>query len=428
MVVVTATAPDGTGAEDVTCFLDSVSINYGRDDADAQPDAATATLELSWDTATDALPGTVDVGSRITVTAYPTGLAEPGYVRFVGAVTDATLGWDDQGEDTPEAAIGQVIAAAPLGDLSRRIVGDTPWAQQLDGARVAAILAAAEYPADPAQVDPGTVAILARDVDAQSALELAQGVAADAGGIVWHDRAGVIRYADAVHRVNTAIAVTLDACDLLVSPQWVRNTGGLVNKVSIAYGPTPEDGEQPTYAAQNAASVAQRGRYEYSASTQLAALADAQAMAQLLLVRNAEPVWIMSALPVDTADLDLERTAVLLGLDMHSLIALTGLPSIGHAPTSAALWVEGWRETWTADAWDLELWVTGYCRTSPPPTWDRVPNTVTWANVADTYGDITWDDATCLGPLPSQGRWADVPATLRWDKVPAATAWDTWKG
>jgi hypothetical protein len=41
---------------------------------------------------------------------------------------------------------------------------------------------------------------------------------------------------------------------------------------------------------------------------------------------------------------------------------------------------------------------------------------------------MTWDDATCLGPQPSLGRWADVPASLRWDQVPAATTWDTWTG
>jgi hypothetical protein len=66
--------------------------------------------------------------------------------------------------------------------------------------------------------------------------------------------------------------------------------------------------------------------------------------------------------------------------------------------------------------------VSGYCRTVPPPRWDDLNPTWTW----DTIGTLTWDQATCIGPQPDRGRWADVPATLRWDQIPPATTWDTW--
>jgi hypothetical protein len=41
---------------------------------------------------------------------------------------------------------------------------------------------------------------------------------------------------------------------------------------------------------------------------------------------------------------------------------------------------------------------------------------------------LTWDGSTCLGPLPSTGRWADVSASLRWDETDALITWDTWRG
>jgi hypothetical protein len=148
-------------------------------------------------------------------------------------------------------------------------------------------------------------------------------------------------------------------------------------------------------------------------------------MANLLLTRNAAPVWILTDLPVALADLDPARTAQLLDLELHALVAVTGMPATGSLPTTTSLWVEGWTETLTWGGHDLSLHVSGYCRTVPPPQWDDLAPTLTWDTVPAA---MTWDDATCLGPQPSLGRWADVPASTRWDTIPAATTWDTWKG
>jgi hypothetical protein len=199
----------------------------------------------------------------------------------------------------------------------------------------------------------------------------------------------------------------------------------LVNDVSVGYGPVPEEGEQPRYLADNPTSKDRYGEYDVSVATQLALLADATAMGNLLLARNAYPVWVMDNLPVDMKGLDLDQTIAVLSLDMHSLVTLTGLPVAGEAPTSAALWVEGWTERLAFGEHDIELAVSGYCRTVPAPRWDDVDPNWTWDTT--NPASLTWDDATCMGPLPNRGRWADVPASLRWDRVPAGTTWDTWK-
>jgi hypothetical protein len=127
---------------------------------------------------------------------------------------------------------------------------------------------------------------------------------------------------------------------VLVTPTWRRTTEGLVNEVSIGYGPEPtgdEGGEQPRVIVSAPASIGRYGRYFYTAATMLAAQADAAALANLLMVRNSSPVWIMAALPVDTGDLSPDEYAALLGLGMHDLIALTGMPAIGTATTSSWL-------------------------------------------------------------------------------------------
>jgi hypothetical protein len=267
------------------------------------------------------------------------------------------------------------------------------------------------------------VQLLARDIDSAQALDVAHGAATSASGVVWQTRAGELRYADADHRRGTLSTLTLDACDILVTPTWRRTIEGLVNEVSVGYGVAPEGGEQPRFTEASAASQARWGHYEYSSATELAALADAQQIGRLLLARNSSPVWVMAALPVDVSGLDADAYAALLGLDMHSLLTLTGLPSISTTPTSANLWVEGWRETLGWGVHELELVVSGYCRTAPPPRWDDLDPSWTW----DELPPITWDEAACLGPPANLGRWNDQPASLRWDQLAPALTWNTYR-
>lgn len=417
--VVTVAPAGGGAAVDISCLVDTVSMHYGRDDTSSQPDPNACTLEMSLDTDTDAYPAALDVAGILTVTTTVAGTT---FTRFVGKITDREQTWEDAGEDTPSRQALQVIAAGPLADLGRRVVGDTPWPQQLDGARVSAIMAAAGVTLDPAYSDPGTVQILARDVDSQPALDVAQETAGDASGVVWATRDGQIRYADADHRRNVQPVLEIDSCDILVTPKWTRNTAGLINKVSIGYGVAPDGGDQPRFVDDRPQSQATYGRFEFVTGTQLAASADAAAMGEMLLTRNSTPVWIMDQLPVDLEHLDDARTKVLLGLQMHDLIQLTGLPAADGAPTSAFLWVEGWSESLEFGSHDINLSVSGYCRTVPPPRWNDVPPEMTW----DSMGSLTWDGASCFGPNPNRGRWDDVPASLRWNQVDPAITWDAW--
>lgn len=410
---------DGSPAVDLSCLADAVDLTGGRDDSGSQPDAAAATIAVSVGPDDDPLPTTVEIGARIVVTT--TTLT--GHVRFTGWITDVALGWDEAGPDTPNTWTGQIIATGPLAAAGRRLAGVDPFPQELDGARVSRIMAEAGITLNPATSDPGTVQILARDAGPQSATELARAVAQSATGVLWETRAGVINYADAVHRRGVVAALTLDACDILVTPTWRRTTEGLINEVSIGYGVPAEGGEAPRYVADNASSVTRYGRYNYDLGTELAAEADAAALGQLLLVRNSSPVWVMGELPIDVAGLDAAAYEALLDLELHDLIILTGLPAVGGAPTSASLWVEGWKEHLEAGTHEMSLVVSGYCRSAPPPRWDDLDPAWTWDTMP---ASLTWDDATCLGPADNFGRWDDVPASLRWDGVDPATTWDTW--
>lgn len=399
----------GAPGLDLSCLVDSVTIHHGRDDPGTQPEASSATVDLTTTPADSASLWQADIGAVLAVTTSTDRVTSQ---RFVGRITDLSLGWEDAGEGTPDAGVGQIVAAGTLSELGRRVVGSAPFPQELDGARVSRIMTAAGITLDPLYSDPGTVQILPRDIDSQPALDVAHDAALSAAGILWQTRDGQVRYADANHRRGTPVGLEVDACNVLVTPTWRRNTEGLVNDVSVGYGATPDGGEQPRYTASSATSKAKWGTYAYSAATALAALADAQAMAGLLLARNADPVWVMAALPLDVPGLTDDQYTALLSMDMHDLLTLTGLPSVGTSPTSAALWVEGWREVLTFGGHEVELVVSGYCRTSPPPRWDDVPPTTLWGGATltetrrnlitnpslevDAAGWITWGAGTTI--------------------------------
>lgn len=408
--------PGGTPV-DVTCLVDDLGIVHGRSDTGGQPDAPSCTLNITVGPDTP-LPGAVEIGAWVLVeTTIPAGT----FTRFRGRLTDVNLGWDDAGEDTPDAGVGQLVAVGALADYARRVIGDEPWPQELDGARVARVFQLAGVALDPATSDPGIYALTPRDVDRQPALNVAQGAASSAGGLVWYTRDGEIRYADTEHRRGHDVDLDLDSCDVLVTPTWQRNLAGLVNLVHLTYGVAPEGGSAPTVTASNEGSMTRYGRYEYSATVELADALDAAASAALLVGMGGAPVWMLQAMPLDVFNLDAAQTAVVLGLEVHSLIRVGGLPANGATPTNAVLWVEGWTETLAWGVHELELVVSDYCRTSPPPRWDDVLATYTWDTVPK---GMTWDGAACLGPLPNLGRWDDVAATVRWDDVDPALKWD----
>ena len=381
------TSTPTAGFVDITCLIDEVAIVHGRSDSVSQPAPSAATIDLTM-SPTEPLPPEVDIGATLTV---DTTVAGETHRRFTGRITDLDIGWDDAGTDTPNAGVARVMAVSVLADYARAVVGAEPFPQELDGARVGRVFAAAGLTLE--ECSPGTVGVIPRDIDAQAALEVAHGTADSAGGLVWETAAGGIRYADSEYRRGKAVGLTLDACDILVTPTWVRNLSGLVNEIAMGYGVAPEGKSAPVWYNKNETSQAKWGRYAYSVTTELADTLSASSAAGLILAQNAGPVWLLDALPVDLKGLSDADTTSLLRLDVHALIRVTDMPYTGSAPTEVYAWLEGWRERLTHGGHELELTVSDFCRTAPPPRWNDVPVALTWDAAVGT-----WDDWSCWGP------------------------------
>jgi hypothetical protein len=400
---------DGASVE---CDVLQAVIRHGRDDPSSHPEADSAVLDIIG-----AMPAGAAIGAALTVYALDPITAVP-VPRFAGRISDVRIGFEDV--DLPS---GTLIAVGELADMGRRVIGDTPYPAEADGTRVNRAITAAGVSTDPIRSDPGYLGVLARDVDAQPALNVARDAATDGGGFVWQATDGAVLYADAFHRRAPAVAFSLEACDLPVSLAWMQGLEGMANDVDVRYGP----GATASKHADDPASIATYGTHGASLSTRIESASDAQERANLIVVRQSEPAWTLSALrfALESPGVGLALTSQLLGAEVHDLINVTGMPA-GSPMTSAMVFVEGWTETIVAGGWALELSVSDYCRTAPAPQWDDVMPGWLWDGISP---GMTWDAISCLPPYVSgaPGRWVDVPASQRWDTV-GTTQWDQWTG
>lgn len=153
------------------------------------------------------------------------------------------------------------------------------------------------------------------------------------------------------------------------------------------------------------ASITKYGTYQASMSTNIAGETDAIARATTILLRQSEPSWILSGVGINleliskldgiTEADDIERTAAMLGLEIHDLVSITGLP-YGSPLNPAYLFIEGWTESVEWGSWHIELATSDYCRTGALGAWDEADPFYTWNNYYETT--TTWNNLPCTPP------------------------------
>lgn len=438
------------GAAVPEAALGPIRINHGRASADVRPEPPTCTVSLR----VSALSAWPVIGTALVVTlsdefAAAAGITTPGKVRFTGRVTDPRV--------NPASDMVQITATGDLARVNAFPVGDAPWPAELDGARAARILALVAT-ADPTVVvglsDPGTVTVLARDVDRQPASSLLADLAACSGGDAWQSRGGVISWHDANYRLNADPILSLTAAEVLSGAEWVQSLDGLVTDLTVGYGAEvfdPVDGttSQATVtvtdpvAADPVTGLGLSIGLAATISTELATEADATAYATAVVGRRSRPRWHVPNLAVDMLRTitDPADRAALAAAEPGVLVAVTGLPTTGPVGSSNAHWVEGWAEEITALSWRMSLAVTPRGLTGPQPRWLDIPLTYTppappggtpSAPVTLSWGSpaidgLSWLSAVGWWPgddAPDAGRWADVPGTVHWNTYSPTTTWD----
>ena len=334
--------------EDITSVVLSngrVVIRHGRPNSTVQPDPNTAVLSMT--PGSDIPMPIVGQSLRVDVNIATAGI----YVtQFTGFITDVVAALAADGR-----TVAQIVAVSSgLGRMGRLKVGAEPWPVEMDGARIAHVLAAcASSGVVAGTIDAGTVQFLGRDIDAQNPLELAQKYASEATGMLVDGRDGAVSYHDAIHRDPAAAPMTdVYASEIRTLPQAAMRVGSVMNRVSIGYGQEP----QAVYSVEDADSIAAYGPIDVYAGTELAATADATSTAETILRLYAVPRWGADTLNLPLHSLPQERVAILGQLAPADLLRIYDMPE--PMPNPFSTWVEGVEDSYSFYEWDRTLLVS----------------------------------------------------------------------
>lgn len=118
--------------------------------------------------------------------------------------------------------------------------------------------------------------------------------------------------------------------------------------------------DRPEVFAKDDLSIAVEGYREVSIDSQLAEVADAEALARYILKWHAVPHWVMPSVVLLGSELDPAEFAGLMALEVSDKILL---PTLNHperpTPAGSVEWVvEGWTEEWSEDGHRVTLAVS----------------------------------------------------------------------
>lgn len=311
---------------DRTAGLVSLDVQYGASDAVTRALPLRAGVELAEQVAGDCPP----VGERFRISlteaaATALGLTGDEAILFTGEVTDPSI--------DPRRGVHSITAAGRLGRANRRTLATTDWPVQIDGDRVARIMARAEIEAG--DLDPGTVDLATPDSDV-TAFSLLEAVTDSTGGSVVEQLTGLVDYHDANHRRDTGVTVTLTTGQVSSAITWEQHVDDVLNEVEVSW-------PGGTVIARDPGSIDARGTYPGRRSTALTSASDAHSLGQLVVGRRSEPVWQLPNLEVDLMHMvdDTLRGQLLL-LRRGDRIEVTGVPGPHPYSGDVEFFVEGW--------------------------------------------------------------------------------------
>jgi hypothetical protein len=341
---------------------------------------------------------------------------QPQWRHFAGTISDVEAVLAPDG-----GTINRVVAVSSgLGAMAKRIIGDVPWLTERDGQRIENILDAAAIPKG--LIDTGTVSFMARDVDAQDALDLASTYAAQAFGYLVDGRDGRVGYQDAGYR-NPSVDVPIEVpCRYLLSePVAAQRAAALVNRVRIRWGSDP----QPEYTAQDTDSIDEYGLYEQSLTTELAAQADAEHIANQIVSLYSQPRWGTEVVTSALHTIPEAAARQIAGLPVSSYLNVTGGPQPLSDPWQ--VWLEGAVDVIRSDSWMRDLLVSDRYMSPIAEGEPSEPHedcaTFDWTNRCQTPSvfptnptpidadrDGLWDNGGTVGMTAS---WIDTSESIR---------------
>jgi len=344
-----------------------------------------------------------DINDRISVDVAldPTGTARvyTGRVQSIQTQFDPIVG-----------TVVSVEAFGPLARAGRRDQDDT-LPQQLDGARIAALLNAAvsqqwaeqplaqqwgqvdgtatwgDYGIDDSLIDPGLYTLEALSNVPQPTFEALSRASFSGGGVVYETGDGRIGYADSTRRQGASFGspTTLDAADIAaLSATATERRDDIVNQVNLEWS-----GGSVLYTASD--SVAEYGFTRRDYVSNLDVSDDAVDLAERLTQLQAFPrPELEGPLLVRLNNISSSLTDQLLQLEVNDYISVTNMPTSVLAAGTFYGFVEGINFELTNTFANVELFASDERYSIYNTRWADVSTTATWGDVVAT---LQWQNA-----------------------------------
>lgn len=372
---------DGVDFTDKT--INSVSVTYGRSSYWEQARSGYATIEIvNW--------SNTDYGFEIndSVVVKIDNASSTARTVFTGKITSMSNKMAAVGS-IQEVAVISITAVGPFAAMSRKIIGSSGYAKEMDSTRMTNILTDAGVTIDVVD-SPGIyelAAIAAFNADAYST---AAKYANMANGYIYETTDGKVGFANESRRTADVTANGYMAIPenyiLWRSVSSSKSLADILNQITLTYT------SNGSVTSSDATSQGLYGLLGATITTELHNVSEAQELADKYIALRRVPRINMSAFTIqlDSPNVSSANLDALLQMKMGKAISISGLP-VPLISTNYYGFVEGWNLQVSRNQAAISLITSDSSYSIQPTRWQDVSATLTWATVGATVQWATYD-------------------------------------
>lgn len=371
------------GVDRKSITLADVQISYGRTSVWEQARSSYARISILNTTNTDY---TFEMNQTVSIKVK--NVAGTDVTIFTGKITSVDN--DLAGSGTIGTnAVQTITAVGPFSQMSRKIIGGSNFAKEMDTARMTRIFTDAGQTIDVVD-SPAIYEFAARPGSPGDAYSLAASFGQQAFGYIYETALGKVGFANESRRTIDALAngytVIPNGHILWGNVSSQKTLADILNNLILTYN-------SGTKTATDATSISDFGQVDGSISTELHDAADAQLQADRYVTLRAYPQTSLSSftIPINSPNVSDALRDFYILISMGEPIQITALP-IALKNTTYRGFVEGYTFLINQYEMILTLNTTDYTYSFIPSRWQDVSPALTWNAVGAAVQWTTYDD------------------------------------
>jgi len=371
------------GVDRKSITLADVQVSYGRTSVWEQARSSYARISILNTTNTDYI---FEMNQVVAIKVK--NVAGTDVTIFTGKITSVDNSLAGSGTIGTNA-IQTITAVGPFSQMSRKIIGSSNWAKEMDTARMTRIFNDAGQTIDVVDT-PAIYEFAIRSGSPVDAYSIAASTAQEAFGYIYETNLGKVGFANESRRTLDALAngytVIPNGHILWGNVSSQKTLADILNNLTLTY-------HSGSKTATDATSIADFGQVDGSISTTLHNASDAQTQADRYVTLRAYPRTSLSSftIPVNATNISDALRDFYISMSMGEPIEITNLP-IALKNTDYRGFVEGYSFSINQYEMILTLNTTDYTYSFTPTRWQDVSAALTWNGVGAAVQWTTYDD------------------------------------